>query len=190
MKAFQWLDDLIRWFASFFPRLAVVPPTHNAVLFGRRGVAVARPPGFVLWWPFFQRLRLVPTAVQAIQSSARCLPCLRDGAALPTVAVIGLGIEFRIADSAKAATAAIDITAIVDNRVQSALGRAWAKSQDPYAAALAAAESVRRRIRIELGVELLRVEPTHAGTAVAHIRLADYTTEGVDSAHVPAVPGG
>ncbi len=137
MSALAWLNDLMQWIGRWVPRLVVVPPTHRAVLFGRAGCERNVGTGLIWYWPLWHSLRLVPVTIQSLQFSSIARPSGPDGW-VPRVQFARLAVQFRIIDALVAATSALSVYAVVENRVKAA----WVTSES----AEALLESVRAQL--------------------------------------------
>jgi len=146
----------------------MVPPTHRGVRFGPRGDAVERGPGLVAWWPLIQQLIRIPVTTQSLQISARCMIHDAGDGLIPRVEICALAVQYRVDEAVRAATRCLDLHALVDNRAQAAMARAWAGLD--RGSVETAAETARRRLTESLatyGLVVERVDVTHAGLGIA-----------------------
>lgn len=109
--ALGWIGDLVRYFASWFPRPLIVLATHRAVkfVFGRRVKVLS--PGFYWYIPAITEVYLLPVVEQTDD-----LP-VQSGVTKDMKAVaIGGTICYRIYDVAKAAGQCFEISHIIRDR--------------------------------------------------------------------------
>jgi hypothetical protein len=180
MTALAWLNDLAQWIGRWFPRLAIVHPTHRGVRFGPGGLAKAVGPGLVVYWPVIHDLIQVPVTTISYQTCAQTLS-LESASIVPHIAVVANAVQFRVTDPIKAAVNALNFHAIVDNRVQAAVSKHWKGTIDdrswcePARAEAAAA-------LLEYGIELQHLDVTHLGRGCALKNISDWsysdTTDG------------
>lgn len=181
MSALAWLDDLVRWFGRWVPRLVLIEPTYRGVKFGPRGSAQQVGPGLVLYWPITHSLVQVPVTTQSIQPSAQLLPSLDDTAIVPRVLLCAAAIQFRVVDPVEAATKVLHLHALVDNRSQAAIARNVSLRRDLIGWADAVLVELRRDLQ-PFGVSVDRFDFVHHGIGVALKNVSDWnyqdTTDG------------
>lgn len=174
--ALTWLNDLMQWLGRWVPRLILVHPTHRGVLFGPGGSARNAGAGLVFYWPITHELVNIPVTTVSVQFYSQVLPIANvDNAIIPHVAVCAAAVQFRVVDAVAAATKALNLHALVDNRGQAALARHWPgammASRDWVKAAREELEGDLR----EFGVALARLDIVHVGIGVALKNLQDYS---------------
>jgi|SRR5919108_1561819 hypothetical protein len=172
--ALTWLNDLAQWFGRWVPRLLLLHPTHRGVRFGPRGGARAVGPGLVLYWPITHALVEIPVTTQSIQLCAQLLPHDRTEGMIPSVRICAAAIQYRVHDAVSAATKALNLHALVDNRAQAAIARHATASTSP--------DDWKRHATTDLidelapyGVTLERLDFTQAGTGVALKNISDWS---------------
>jgi hypothetical protein len=172
-NAVAWLNDLMQWLGRWVPRLVMVEPTHRGVLFGPRGSARQVGPGVVVYWPISHALVQVPVTTQSIQLSAQVMPFEGDTGMLPRVHLRAAAVQVRVHDAVKAATRALHIFALVDNRAQAAIARFFELRDDPSDWARAAAQDLNGELE-QYGVTVERLDFTQHGVGVALKNIADW----------------
>lgn len=172
--ALSFLNDLAQWLGRWVPRLVLVEPTHRGVLFGPRGAARVAGPGLVCYWPITHTLVLVPTTTRSVQLSSQVLPM--EGALagiVPHVLLCAAAVQFRVDDAVLAATTALHVHALVDNRAQAAIARHLAQRGDLQVWAAAVVADLRDELH-PFGVVVERLDFTHHGTGVALKNVSDW----------------
>jgi len=174
-SALAWLNDLAQWFGRWFPRLVLIHPTHRGVRFGLKGAVKAVGPGLVVYWPIIHDLVQVPVTTISYQTTSQTLWLdSDDGGMVPTIAIVGNAVQFRVVDPIKAAVAVLHFHAIVDNRVQAAVAKHWRGDlKDRSWCDLAHAEAAESLL--PYGIELQRLDPTSLGRGCALKNLADWS---------------
>lgn len=174
MNGLAWLNELMTWLGRWVPRLVLIEPTHRGVRFGPRGGATEVGPGIVAYWPISHALVLMPVTTQSIQLCAQILPHDAVDALVPRVMVCAAALQFRIVKPVDAATRALHVHALVDNRAQALIARHVAHhcNRDEWAAHVA--DDLRRELRT-YGVELDRIDFTQIGTGVALKNISDWS---------------
>ena len=116
MVAFQWLNDLLYWVGSFFPRIKVVRSTHKGVRFkwGKNPILIN--PGICVYWPIVTNITLIPVVRQTTQLQPQVLTTA-DG---KTVAVSAVFV-YRISNPFLAITETDNIYGAADDIAQTAL---------------------------------------------------------------------
>lgn len=173
MTALAWLNDLVQWFARWVPRLVLIEPTHRGVLFGPRGGAREVGPGLVVYWPITHALTQLAVTTQSVNLSAQILPIAGDTALLPRVLLCAVAIQFKIVRPVAAATKALHIHALVDNRAQAALARNMAQREDLKAWSVVTVDELRRDLE-PYGVDVERLDFVQHGTGMALKNVADW----------------
>lgn len=176
-----WLNDLMVWLGRWIPRLLLIHPTHRGVRFGPTGFAREVGPGLVLYWPISHVIIEVPITTQSVQLCAQLLPAERvAGEFLPRVTICGAAIQFRVVDAVRAATSALNIHAVIDNRASAAIMRhvALAPTLKDWAAAVCVDLA---QEMANYGVHLERLDFTQVGVGVALKNLSDWSySDGTD----------
>jgi regulator of protease activity HflC (stomatin/prohibitin superfamily) len=186
--ALTWLNDLMVWLGRFIPRLLLIPPTHRGVRFGPRGGTREIGPGLIIYWPITHQVLLMPVTTQSIQLSSQLLQCTGPSDRIvPWVTVVAAAIQFRVVKPIEAATRALSLHALVDNRASAALAKHFVHDLDASIWLTKASEE----LRIELqayGVTLERLDITQFGTGVALKNLSDWSyADSIDGKHVLTV---
>lgn len=176
-NAFAWLDQLMSWVGRWVPRLILVPPTHRGVLFGPRGGCRERGPGLVVYWPILQALLQVPVTTQSFNLCAQILPAPERVASplgpIPTVSICAAAVQYRVVDPIKAATKALHLHALVDNRATAAIARHYSSYSSAQTWIKMAADDVTEELAA-YGVELERLDPTQMAVGIAIKNLNDW----------------
>jgi len=121
--AFQWLNDLLYWVGSFFPRIKVVRSTHRGVRFKWGKNPVHIDPGICVYWPIVTDIVLIPVVRQTTQLQPQVLTT-QDGG---TVAVSAVYV-YRITNPFIAITDTLNIYTAADDIAQTALASVVAAS--------------------------------------------------------------
>lgn len=172
--ALSFLNDLAQWLGRWIPRLILVEPTHLGVLFGPRGAAKQAGPGLICYWPITHALVLMPVTTQSVQLNAQVLPAPTDDGLLPRVLLCAAAVQFRTTDAVKAATKALNVHALVDNRASAAVARHLSKRDDIPAWSAAVVQDLSDELH-SFGVIVDRVDFTHHGTGVALKNISDWS---------------
>jgi regulator of protease activity HflC (stomatin/prohibitin superfamily) len=183
VNALAWLNDLVQWFGRWVPRLTLIEPTHRGVLFGPRGGARAVGPGLVLYWPISHALVLVPVTTQSLQLCSQVLPGGGVERWMPCVTVCAAAIQIRVNDPVLAATRALNLHALIDNRASAAIARWRMEDRGVWA------ERVRDDMKKELaeyGVVLERFDFTQFGEGVALKNISDWSYDDNQSGTRPS----
>jgi SPFH domain/Band 7 family protein len=175
--ALSFLNDLAQWLGRWIPRLVLIEPTHRGVLFGPRGSARLTGPGLICYWAITHALELVPVTTRSVQLNAQVLPFVpaldAKPGIIPHIMLCGVAVQFRVEDAVRAATKALNIHALVDNRVQASVARHRAQSGNLEAWA----DAVLLDLRLELvpfGVVVERLDFTQHGTGLALKNVSDW----------------
>ena len=72
-SAFQWVDDLLRWFAKWLPTFRIVTGDHGGVKWKRGKHAVLVKPGLCWFWPAVSVVELYPVVRQTVNLPTQCL---------------------------------------------------------------------------------------------------------------------
>jgi regulator of protease activity HflC (stomatin/prohibitin superfamily) len=91
-SAFQWINDLARWFARLIPRWRVVTEAQAGVAFVR-GMARIIEPGIFWWWPAWTEIHVQEVVRQTLNLPPQSL-MTRDG---KDIAVSGI-VVYEIID--------------------------------------------------------------------------------------------
>lgn len=174
MTALAWLNDLVQWLGRWVPRLVLIEPTHRGVKFGPKGGAREVGPGLVVYWPITHALIQMPVTTQSVQLSAQILPFMEDTALIPRVLLCGTAIQFRIDRPVDAATKALHIHALVDNRTQAALARHVEHRADLKVWAQQTLAELRKDLE-PFGLAVERLDFVHHGTGMALKNVADWS---------------
>lgn len=173
--ALAWLNDLMIWLGRWVPRLLLIPPTHCGVRFGPRGGARSVGSGLVAYWPITHAVLLVPITTQSVQPCAQVLPGeTSDGHVVPRVVICSTAIQYRVVDAVKAATSALSLHALIDNRSSAAIARHFAP-ETQRADWMALARSELERDLEAYGVKVERLDLTGWGSGIALKNLADWS---------------
>lgn len=175
-NSLQWLNDLAQWFGKLIPRVTVIPKTHRGVLFTMRGDAVERRPGVAVWWPIVQRLSPIPVTVRSMECNSCALPMEDSEAIVPRIAICGLSIQYRVVDAVRAATSALDLHALVDNRAQALILPAWDGNTELLQARIS--EAVRdgnEELVNRFGVRIEKADIVNLGIGVFMLRSQSYS---------------
>lgn len=180
-NALTWLNDLAQWLGRWIPRLILIEPTHRGVLFGPRGSARLAGPGLVVYWPITHALVQIAVTTQSIQLMSQVFPIDdNDAALIPRVHLCAAAIQIRVHDAVLAATKALHLFALVDNRAQATIAR----HQNRHSGLQEWAANVAIELMTELepyGVTVERLDFTGYGKGVALKNLADWSySDGVD----------
>lgn len=175
MSGFTWLNELMVWLGRWVPRLLLIPPTHHGVRFGPTGRTTRVGPGLILYWPITHEIVQIPITLQSVQLCAQLLPCDRiEGELLPRVKIVATAIQYRVTDAVQAATVALSLHALIDNRASAAIARHVGLGND----LTTWAEAVRRDTATEcepFGVVVERLDFTSNGIGVALKNVSDWT---------------
>ena len=74
MEAFNWINDLARWVARFFPRWALCDPTEGGVKFsglGKNRIKLLVPGKIYWWWPAVTNVYTIETKRQTMTVTQR-----------------------------------------------------------------------------------------------------------------------
>lgn len=185
--ALTWLNDLMQWLGRWVPRLVLIQPTHRGVLFGPKGGAREVGPGLVFYWPITHALVEIPVTTQSLQLYSQVLPASNiDEFMVPRVAVCAFAAQFRVVDAVAAATRALNLHALVDNRGQAAIAAHYSS----FGPSREWVKAARLDLEVELkefGIELERLDRTQEGLGIALKNLQDWSNS--DSANGKR-PGG
>lgn len=96
MRALDWLNDILVWFASWFPRVDLVQANEGGVLYYRNGGVRELKPGIYWYIPAIHNVETLPTRRQTIAFSQRLTT--KDGYTVQVKAVV----IYRIDDVLKA----------------------------------------------------------------------------------------
>jgi len=119
-SAFQWLNDLARWFARLVPRWRVVTEAQGGVAFVR-GRAKLIKPGICWWWPAWTEIHVQEVVRQTLNLPAQSLMS-RDG---KDIAVSGI-VVYEIVDPLTAFVKVHDLdNAIMDMALASIKSVLW-----------------------------------------------------------------
>jgi regulator of protease activity HflC (stomatin/prohibitin superfamily) len=175
MGTLSFINDLAQWLGRWIPRLVLIEPTHRGVLFGPRGSARLTGPGLVCYWPITHALELVPVTTRSVQLNAQVLPLerLTVPGIVPHIMLCGVAVQFRVEDAVLAATKALHINALVDNRVQASVARHRAHSGNLEAWANAVVSDLRLELA-PFGIVVERLDFTQHGTGVALKNVSDW----------------
>ncbi len=146
-STFQWLNELMRWFGRWVPRLVLIRATHRGVLFGPGGSVRELAPGLWWYWPITSELEQVCITERSSQIATQ----------LVGRRLLGMAVVWQATDVVLALTRYREIGARVDDAAQAALVHAQG-DVDQVAAALA--DEFRGALRI------VRVRLVHDGTGV------------------------
>ena len=171
---FAWLNELMVWLGRWVPRLILIQPTHRGVRFGPRGAACEVGPGIVLYWPITHVIVEVPVTTQSIQLCAQIVPAPSvEGELLPRVTLCAAAMQFRVRDAVTAATSALNLHALLDNRTSAAITRHVGLAATVPAWMEAVRVDVAREVSA-YGVELERLDFTQMGLGVALKNMSDW----------------
>lgn len=171
--ALTWLNDLVQWLGRWIPRLVLIEPTHRGVLFGPRGSARAVGPGLVVYWPITHALFQLAVTTQSLQLTGQILPIPQvAGELLPRVMVCGVSVQFKVDDPVAAATRALHMHALIQNRVQAAIAAHYEVGPDRGWMELAEQEVA--GILRPFGIVLERLDLAQHGAGMALKNLADW----------------
>lgn len=164
--ALSWLNDLIQWLGRWIPRLVLI----------ERGSARAVGPGLVVYWPITHALVQVPVTVQSLQLTGQVLPCTQTaGEFIPRVIVCGVSVQYRISDAVAAATRALHLHALIQNRVQAVIAEHYQPiTADKARAWMATAEAELAEILRPFGILIERLDLSQDGTGMALKNLSDW----------------
>lgn len=172
--ALSWLNDLAQWLGRWFPRLALIHPTHRGVRFGLAGKSLEVGPGLVLYWPIIHDLVEVPVTTISYQSSAQILHLEEaDRGLVPHVAVVAVAVQFKVTDPIKAAVRVLNFHAIVDNRIQAAISRHWKGELDKRDWCAPALKEAAHALEA-YGIALEHLDVTQHGRGCALKNIADW----------------
>ena len=72
MQAFDWINDIVRWFAQFVPQWDLLDPTEGGVKFRPGHKIVLLKPGHIYWWwPITTNVYTIETKRQTMDISQR-----------------------------------------------------------------------------------------------------------------------
>lgn len=72
MQAFDWINDIVRWFAQFLPQWDLLDPTEGGVKFKPGYKIVVLKPGHIYWWwPVTTNIYTIETKRQPLTISQR-----------------------------------------------------------------------------------------------------------------------
>lgn len=171
-NALSFLNDFAQWLGRWVPRLVLIEPTHRGVLFGPRGSAREVGPGLVCYWAITHALTMIPITTRSVQLSSQILPIESD-ALIPRVLLCAAAVQFRVSDAVLAATKALHLHALVDNRASAAIVR----HVDMRPNLCDWAKAVCGELSDELkpyGVVIERLDFTQHGTGMALKNVADW----------------
>lgn len=105
----DWINDLIRWLASWLPHWDVCEPTHAGVKYRarifRKGVVTRQiEPGMYWWWPVTTRCYVLPVVRQSVDLPSQSLDT-RDGVSI----LVSCALVYVITDVIKAMTKNHDV---------------------------------------------------------------------------------
>lgn len=164
MNGFAWLNELMQWLARWVPRITLIEATHAGVLFGPGGSVSRLYPGLTWYWPISHALLLVPMTTQSVQMSGQVLELEDAGAIVPRVLICSVAVQYRIADPLLAATKALKVHALVDNRAQAAIATTREPDRQRW---LNAASAQLSTALYPFGVVVERMDFTQVGIGVA-----------------------
>jgi regulator of protease activity HflC (stomatin/prohibitin superfamily) len=109
----QWLNDLVYFFAKFFPHILIVRSTHGGVRFRRGNPILIEGGKVIVYWPIVTQVVILPLRRQTNELALQILTT-HDGR---TVAVGGIVI-YQVSDVFKAVVNAWNIYRVVDDTAQ------------------------------------------------------------------------
>ena len=172
--ALSWLNDLLQWLGRWVPRMVLIQPTHRGVRFGPTGKSCEVGPGLIVYWPITHIVINVPVTTQSLQLNAQALPAtVKDGEIVPRVLLCAAAVQYRVSNAVRAATRALSLHALVDNRTQAAIARHVSLSEDTTAWSRTVIRELRRELR-PFGVVVERMDFTQNGTGVALKNVSDW----------------
>lgn len=72
MQAFDFINDIMRWFERFLPHWALLDPTDGGVKFSRKGQITLLTPGEIYWyWPIITNVYTIETKRQTMTITQR-----------------------------------------------------------------------------------------------------------------------
>jgi SPFH domain/Band 7 family protein len=175
MNGLAWLNELMTWLGRWVPRLVLIEPTHRGVRFGPRGGSRQMGPGLVGYWPITHSLVEIPVTTQSLQLCAQILP-LDDspGDIVPRVMVCAAALQFRVVHAVDAATKALHLHALVDNRAQALIAKHVAESNDLKKWGRLVAKDLRAELK-PFGIQVERLDFTQRGIGVALKNISDWS---------------
>lgn len=175
-SALSWLNDLAQWLGRWFPRLVLIEPTHHGVRFGPVGGARRVGPGLVCYWPITHVLVQMPITTQSIQLCAQILPARiqNDERLVPHITVCAAAIQFRVVDAVSAATKALNLHALIDNRTSAAIARNVREREDVQRWAEAVVSELTSELE-PFGIVIERLDFTQLGAGVALKNVSDWS---------------
>ena len=174
-NALSWLNDLAEWLGRWVPRLVLIEPTHRGVRFGPRGASTLVGPGLICYWPIAQALVQIPVTTQSVGLSTQVLP-FDDGTGermIPRVLLCSAAVQFRVSNVVAAATRALSLHALVDNRAQAAIARHHHEAGDIGRWAEAVCGDLAKELK-PFGVAVERLDFTQRGVGVALKNVSDW----------------
>jgi hypothetical protein len=96
------------------------------------------------------------------------------GAFVPRVTVCAAALQFKVVHAVQAATRALHLHGLVDNRAQAAIARHLATNADPADWADAAFRELRGEL-MRFGIDVERLDFTQRGTGVALKNISDWS---------------
>lgn len=174
-NALSFLNDLAQWLARWIPRMELIQPTHRGVLFGPRGSARELAAGLRIYWPITHALVLLPVTTQSVHLCSQMLPDeTATESIIPRVRLCATAIQFRITDAVKAATQALHVMGLVDNRATAAIARHYTLlSADRQAWAASAVDDLRAELE-PYGIFVERLDFTGFAIGVALKNVSDW----------------
>jgi hypothetical protein len=104
---------------------------------------------------------------------------------LPRVTICATAIQFRVVDAVLAATTALNLHALIDNRTSAAITRHVGLAPDLAAWATAVRDDVAAEV-FPYGVELERLDFTQSGVGLALKNISDWTYGDKESGSRPS----
>jgi regulator of protease activity HflC (stomatin/prohibitin superfamily) len=74
MEAFDFINDIVRWFGRFIPRWALCDPTEGGVKFsglGKNRISLLVPGSIYWWWPIVTNVYTIETKRQTLTVTQR-----------------------------------------------------------------------------------------------------------------------